>query len=51
LLCFGLWLPGSVLTSFQSISVFLTSKFLPCFLVSFLPFFMHEKIGLRQAIR
>jgi hypothetical protein len=36
--CFGLWLPGSVLTSFQSISVFLTFKFLSCFLVSFSPF-------------
>jgi hypothetical protein len=44
---FGLWFPGSVLASFQSISAFFTFEFLPCFLVSFLPFFMPEKIGLR----
>jgi hypothetical protein len=42
---------GFVLASFQSISDFLTSEFLPCFLVSFLPLFMPEKIGLRQAVR
>jgi hypothetical protein len=51
LLCvayFGLWLHGSVLTSFQSISVFLTSGFLPCFLVEFLPLFIPERIGLRK---
>jgi hypothetical protein len=46
--CFGLWLSGSVLTSFQSVSAFLTSGFLPCFLVDFLLFFMLERIGLRK---
>jgi hypothetical protein len=46
--CFGHWLPSSVLASFQNISAFLTSGFLPCFLVGFLLFFMPEKIGLRK---
>jgi hypothetical protein len=47
---FGLWLPDSVLASFQRIYAFLTSEFLPYFLVSFLPFLMPEKIVLRQTI-
>jgi hypothetical protein len=29
-------------------SLLLTSGFLPCFLVGFLPFFMPERIGLRK---
>jgi hypothetical protein len=48
---FGLWLPSSVLASFQIISTFLTSGFLPCFLVGFLPISVPERIGLRQVVR
>jgi hypothetical protein len=49
--CFGLWLPGSVLASLQSIYAFLTSGFFPYFLVSFLSLFMPEKIGLHRVVR
>jgi hypothetical protein len=43
--CFGLWLPDSVLVSFQC-----TSGFLSHFLVGFAPFFMPERVGLRQIV-
>jgi hypothetical protein len=32
-------------------SLLFSPEFLSCFLVSFIPFFMAEKIGLRQAVR
>jgi hypothetical protein len=46
--CFGLWLLGSALASFQDTSAFFTSGFLPHFLVAFAPFFMPERIGLHK---
>jgi hypothetical protein len=48
--CFRDWLPGSVLASFQSTSAFLTSGFLPCLLVGFVPFFYALKDWSVQAI-
>jgi hypothetical protein len=42
--CFGVWLPGFVLASFQSISAFLISEFLSCFLESFLSFLCLKRL-------
>jgi hypothetical protein len=48
--CFGFWLPSSVYVSFQSTSVFSPRGFCFTSLWGFAPFFMPERIGLRQAV-